>query len=121
MNGNLLLMRTAWVLGVDVNKSGCKYRSCLTPITGAAFGGNEESVLFLLDQGADINQASNGGGTPLMYAAFNGDAAIVGLLIEKGADVNLRSDDDSALSFAKERDHREVVKILRQAGASEAR
>ena len=45
-------------------------------------------VKALIEAGADVNKADNGGWTPLYRAAQNGHEAVVKALIEAGADVN---------------------------------
>jgi ankyrin repeat protein len=64
-----------------------------TPLGLAAHFGNEETVKFLLDQGADINARSKDGNLNNMaiHAAIAGNFEhIVKLLLEHGADVNVK-------------------------------
>ena len=68
----------------------------------AASSGNEDVILFLLEEGLDINApTSDKGWTPLMIAARDGHAEAAKLLIYKGADLNVKSKlGATALSFA---------------------
>lgn len=52
----------------------------------AAWGGREETVLFTLDWGADIDAQRSGGFTALMLAAMEGHTDVIRLLASKGAD-----------------------------------
>ncbi|KAI7846489.1 hypothetical protein COHA_000024 [Chlorella ohadii] len=58
-----------------------------TPLSLAAAHGRGPSVAFLLQQGADVNQASWDGRTPLLYAAWCGSKSVdvLRLLLEAGA------------------------------------
>ncbi|HEX2139177.1 MAG TPA: ankyrin repeat domain-containing protein, partial [Woeseiaceae bacterium] len=59
----------------------------LTPLLHAIRQGHTESVLTLLDGGADIDQPSAGDRTsPLLMAAVNGQYDLALLLLERGAD-----------------------------------
>ena len=60
-----------------------------SPLMYAAALGSLDSMLLLLDAGADPNAANDFAATPLMWCA--GDAAKVRLLLSKGARVNARS------------------------------
>src|SRR5437667_12512800 len=40
--GHPFHMQGLYSLGVDVNSPGCKYRSCFTPLWGAAYGGYDD-------------------------------------------------------------------------------
>jgi uncharacterized protein len=62
-----------------------------TPLGLAAFFGNEETVRYLLDAGAEINQYSQDGklnNTSLHASIAGNHEAIVSLLLSRGADVN---------------------------------
>jgi len=75
----------------------------------------------LLEQCADINQATEHGTTALMKASLKGHVEVVRLLLEKGANVNQFKKDSTvqpekycstALIFASQKGHVEVVKLL---------
>lgn len=57
----------------------------------AASGGNEDVILFLLDQGLPVNSRTPEGWTPLYVATRDGRAEAAKLLIFKGADLNAQS------------------------------
>lgn len=55
-----------------------------------------------------------------MKAALKGHIDIVRTLLEKGVDVNAkRKNGDTALTEAKKNDHKEIVSMLKEAGARE--
>ena len=117
--GRFSRLKFLYPLGVDVNGQ-CQYRSCFTPLWGAAYSGNDDEVLFLLERGADVNRKTNFGRTALMVAAYKGHESTVRLLLSRGADVNANDDGNTALSFAKNKGRSEIVALLRQAGARDA-
>jgi ankyrin repeat protein len=106
---------------------------------GAAERGDLSSVTSSLAKGADINARNNNGQTALMLACSGGHKDVVQFLIAKGADVNLTttaqiitamkmsagfsgtaeiySIGSTALIFASEHGHKEVVQLLLSKGA----
>ena len=69
-----------------------KAKGGLTPLLHAARQGHAETILALLDHGADIDRIGGGDGTsPLLMASINGQFDAVMLLLERGADPNLAS------------------------------
>ncbi len=62
----------------------------MTALLLAARQGHLETVAALLDQGADVNQVSEGSKTsPLLVAAMNGRFDLAKYLLDRGADPNL--------------------------------
>jgi ankyrin repeat protein len=61
----------------------------LTPLIFAAREGDLESAKYLLDGGADVDEASEYRWTPLLTAANNRHYKLGAYLIERGADVNI--------------------------------
>ncbi len=58
----------------------------------AASGGNEDVILFLLENGLPINSRTPERWTPLYVAARDGQAEAAKLLVFKGADLNAQSE-----------------------------
>ncbi|HET9045577.1 MAG TPA: ankyrin repeat domain-containing protein [Casimicrobiaceae bacterium] len=89
-----------------------------TPLSYAATGGHDNVVVWLLDQGANVNAESANGTTPLMMAVREGRGSTVELLVKRGADVNHRNENGvSALDWAKRGNERAMEELLRRAGA----
>lgn len=102
---------SAWVqLLIPTSKSIDRTR----PLYYAASFGLTPVVRHLIDTGADIE--ARGGrceATPLNIASFRGNADVVQLLLEHGADPEVRdADGRSAMEWAKDRKHRDVLTIL---------
>lgn len=91
----------------------------LTPLYQAAGKGQLRVARFLLDNGADLEQRSNGS-TPLHRAAWGGHRAMVELLLARGADVNARdprqiygsASRNTALHWATDKGFRAVAEAL---------
>ena len=60
-------------------------------LQAAASSGNEDVILFLLDQGMDIDAVTPDNWTPLFIAARDGRAEAAKLLVFKGADLNMQT------------------------------
>jgi len=80
----------------------------------------EKVVLDLIDAGAPVEQIpTEGVMQPIHAAAFKGSATIVKKLIEAGADVNaLTSIDTTAVYDSLAQGHLDVLKVLREHGAT---
>jgi hypothetical protein len=69
---------------------------------------------------ADFNTPARDSRTPPHNAVTNGDIEQVKSLISKGADINAKEwDGTTPLTIAKEKDHKEIVVLLRKHGAKE--
>jgi len=77
----------------------------------SAGAGDMTAVKLFLDAGMDVN---SGGGAALGVSAGRGQIAMVKLLLSKGAKPTANS-----LQFARTRGHKEIEKILIEAGAKE--
>lgn len=110
-NGHTEIVQLLVNDGSDINKANSEGR---TPLMFAASGPFPETVGFLLDEGADPNAKDNvEGWTPLMYASAEGNLEVVELLLENGADPNLEdTDGETAIDFAANNGHSEVVTLL---------
>jgi len=82
-----------------------------------------EIIKLLLSKGADVNapfiskDARYSGKTPLMSASQNGSTDVVKFLLSHGADVNVRTKaGKTALDYAQEKGHREIVGLLAAKG-----
>ena len=71
-----------------------------TPLFMASQKGHLHLVEYLLESGADINQAMNAGCSSLFLASNNGHQNIVRCLAEAGADLNQAMEDGSTLYIA---------------------
>ncbi len=96
--------------------------SALRPIHSAVAHRHPEPALAitraLIAAGAEVNVKQAGGFTPLHSAALSGRLPLVRVLLEAGADASARGDSDqTALSLAGSKNHKEVIALLRQHGA----
>ena len=83
--GDFLRMKVLYRLGIDVNAAGCPHRNCFTPLWGAAYGGHDDEIRFLLERGADVNGKTNFDSTALMVASYKRHESTIRLLREAGA------------------------------------
>ena len=90
----------------------------------AASSGNEDLILFLLDQGFDIDSPTQAGWTPLFIATRDGQAEAAKLLIYQGANLNAQTNlGATALTmvvtqkFPSEKIQRELLVYLLKRGA----
>lgn len=89
-----------------------------TPLMSAAFNGNEEIALLLLNRGASARFSDKSGYTPLHWAAYNGFVKATRLLLTKGAHVDAATRYGwTPLMQASARGWQDVVGILLDARA----
>jgi len=107
--------------------------SGITPLMGAAMGGNLSIVQFLIEQGVLINQQDNDGKTALFFAVLNQNVAIIKELLRNGAQINITNNngENIFLAFMKHlflcgncyyqesriNTMKEIAMLLKQAGA----
>ncbi len=78
----------------------------------------KDSVLELVDAGADVNTADGLGGTPLHWAATVASQESVAALLSAGADINAKDENDwTPLELAIFFGRAETVQVLWLAGA----
>ena len=84
--------------------------------------GDATAVTTALDKGADVNAKFRYGMTALFKAAERGNADVTKVLLDHGADVNVKDTfyRATALSWALQNDHLDVVRLLLQKGAEGA-
>jgi hypothetical protein len=74
-----------------------------------------ETVRFLLNKGADVNNGLSNGWKPIHLAVDNGNANMVKLLLDYGADVTFRNAyDQTPLKIAKKKGYSVIARMLRE-------
>ena len=111
-DGNIEYVKNYISSGSNLNEAD---RNGWTPLNIAVEHDQKEMVLFLLNNGADVNFQPNGG-WPAIYQAIDtsiditlqteGDfgeppADMIQLLLDNGADINITVDGETPLDFAK--------------------
>lgn len=86
-------------------------------LRSAAMMGDESQLVALLGlKTLDVNAADDHGLTPLLYAAIAGQSTCVGHLLKAGASTDLKDMSSmTALEWAKEEGHADVVALLEAA------
>ena len=81
----------------------------------AAYHGNEETTLMLLQMGACVDQKNDRGQTPLAGVCFKGYFNIVKLLVQAGANIHENNGlGTTPLFFASMFGHKQIVQYLNQ-------
>jgi hypothetical protein len=93
----------------DLKAMGVEYNS--QEFAKAAGNGDMTAVQLFLDAGMDVN---SGGGAAIGLAAGRGQTKMVQFLLSKGAKPT-----SNALQYARTRGHKDIEKILVDAGAKE--
>ncbi|MBK9165756.1 MAG: ankyrin repeat domain-containing protein [Acidobacteria bacterium] len=119
----------AILLEAGANVNGAYYNEYV-PLGVAVMAGRAEAVRFLIENGAEVNPKYKWDATPLHQAAIYNFVDIARILIENGANVCARMIDDVAgrgseelvlvtpLEVANAMGHREMTKLLHEAGSS---
>jgi ankyrin repeat protein len=91
-------------------------------ITAALGSADRDVIRFLLNQGASLDNQDNKGNTPLHSAILNDQRVAARNLINRGASLDIINEEgDTPLSLAKKRENQDIIRLLRQFGASENR
>ena len=108
-NNQVSVMTYLAEIGADINKT--RYDNA-SPLFQACELGRVEAVKFLVERQADVERAVNGL-TPLMRVCQTGVLELVKVLVEQGsADILKLNGNKSALDYAKDGNHQELVKYL---------
>lgn len=88
-------------------------------MASAVRSGDSQSVVKLIEQGADLNEIREEGSTPLIMAVEHRRFKIVQILIDAGAKLDLQAwDGSTALMIAAEKGYANIVEVLVKAGAN---
>ncbi|KAH8145294.1 uncharacterized protein LAJ45_10731 [Morchella importuna] len=111
--------------GLDIStpdEDGKQYFTLQPALRGAAIHyaseiGDYDSVIYLIEQGAEINIGCSSGWTPLHHAADRGHYDIVRVLVEKGAGINkAEKSDRTAPSYAAAKAYHDAIIFLLENG-----
>lgn len=110
-NGHVKTVEMLLEHGAEVNSADFEGT---TALMWASSGPFVDTVDLLLQKGANVNTVdSREHFTALMWAASEGQLEVVELLLRNNADKTLQDvDGDTAESFARQKGHAEVVKLL---------
>jgi uncharacterized protein len=109
MGANASLAKDSAEARKDIKQMGIEYTS--QQFATSAGEGDMIAIQLFLDAGMDVN---SGGGAALGLAAGRGQVEMVKFLMSKGAKPTSNS-----LQYARTRGHKEIEKILIEAGAKE--
>jgi len=85
----------------------------LTPLASALAVQRNDIARALIEHGANVNAKGDNDVAPLHTAAARGNIESATLLLDHGADINaITKDGKSALTYADERNHPDMVKFL---------
>jgi hypothetical protein len=87
-----------------------------TPLMAASAGGHSKVVAWLLQRGANPNQAVSGQPLPIVYATVRGHKGVVQQLMSEGSHIPLHLTDDAALNAL---GHQTLAEVLGKRGRLE--
>ncbi len=106
---DLILKAEAEVNAIARNPSG------YTALSGAVSREHLDIAETLLTKRANVNHRYEGGFSPLMEAAASGNLEMTRLLLAHGADPHIHmADGKTAVTYAQEKGHDEIVSILKK-------
>ena len=107
---------------VVILMTGCGHNDYGDPLLNAAYNGDVERVIRILDAGTGPNHSdSTGFHTPLTLAAYKHNTDVISLLITRGADVNLQNGmGNTPLHIATYSRQYDCAKILLESGADQS-
>jgi len=109
---NLTTVAQCVKMGIDINTKG------ILGFFPVHLASKKDILQYLLDNGANVNQARFDGVTPLYWRSENGNLPLVKYLVEKRANVNQPNNYGfTPLSLSSEKGHLSVVKYLIENGA----
>ncbi len=113
--GRLSILKTLLKRGADLHA----IRGGWNALNYACHHGKEETALFLLDCGMDVNGPKQRAWLPypLFSAIFMGYLPIIKLLLEQGADASLKDDRGNTV-FSMARGNKKILKLLKDHGIS---
>jgi len=112
------LFGTGITHGISSGKQIKERGNDMSQIISAAKIGDTNTILTLLNKGANVDEKDEYGETALMHAAYNGHNKTVKLLVEYGAKIDIKDNNNqTALHFAALNGHKEIVDILINKGA----
>ncbi|KAK2863109.1 hypothetical protein Q5P01_002642 [Channa striata] len=110
---NFPVMADALAHGADVNWVNVAEESS-TPLIQAVSGNALAACEFLLQNGANVNQADSNGRGPLHHATILGHTGLVCLFLKRGADYNAKDKNDKdPVTIALDNANADIVTLLR--------
>ena len=119
--GNVETLRKLLKKGGDIETrdTGEKDGRGETMLQLASLRGHEAAVLFLLDQGADVDAIDDCGYTALHYVVEHRQGAILRCLLERGADVDIRNNlGETPLHLSTRKGDKVLTQLLLKYGAN---
>nr|XP_019968522.1 PREDICTED: arf-GAP with coiled-coil, ANK repeat and PH domain-containing protein 1-like [Paralichthys olivaceus] len=110
---NFPVMADALAHGADVNWVNMAEESS-TPLIQAVSANALAACEFLLQNGANVNQADSNGRGPLHHATILGHTGLVCLFLKRGADYNAKDKNDKdPITIAVDNANADIVTLLR--------